>query len=54
MLKIGITGGIGSGKSIITQVFRTLNVPVFNSDVEAKRLMTEDNGLKHKLIQLLG
>lgn len=40
MLKIGITGGIGSGKSIICRIFSLLGVPVFNSDVEAKNLLS--------------
>lgn len=43
--KVGITGGIGSGKSIICKVFRTLGIPVFDADSEAKRLMTTDAGL---------
>lgn len=37
-LKIGITGGIGSGKSIIAEVFKNLGVKVFNSDIQAKKL----------------
>ena len=38
MLKIGITGGIGSGKSVVCQIFNTLGISVFNADVEAKKL----------------
>ena len=42
MLKIGLTGGIGSGKSIIAKVFEQLGIPVFNSDAEAKKLINSD------------
>ncbi len=39
MLKVGITGGIGSGKSTVCEIFRQLGVPIFNSDYEAKKLL---------------
>lgn len=39
MLTVGLTGGIGSGKSTVAKVFETLGVPVFNSDIEAKKLL---------------
>lgn len=42
MLKIGITGGIGSGKTTICKLFEVLGIPVFYADVRAKALMTED------------
>lgn len=41
-IQIGITGGIGSGKSIITRIFSTLGVPVYDADSHAKKLMTTD------------
>ena len=44
-VKVGITGGIGSGKSTVCKVFRALGVPVFDADSEAKRLMTADADL---------
>ncbi|MBK1441504.1 dephospho-CoA kinase [Parapedobacter sp. ISTM3] len=44
-LKVGITGGIGSGKSTICRIFEVLGIPVFDADREAKRLMTTDSGL---------
>lgn len=44
-LKIGITGGIGSGKSVVCRVFRTLGIPVFDADSEARKLMVTDAGL---------
>lgn len=50
MLKIGITGGIGSGKTTVCQVFVTLGIPVFYADVVAKEIMVKDeiliNGVK--------
>ena len=38
MKKIGLTGSIGSGKSLIAKVFQNLGIPVFNADIEAKKL----------------
>jgi dephospho-CoA kinase len=54
MLKIGLTGGIGSGKSVVAQVFSILNIPVYNADKKAKILMQENSGLKKSIIHLLG
>ncbi len=44
-MKIGITGGIGSGKTIITKIFRVLGIPVFYADEEAKKIMQNDKSL---------
>jgi dephospho-CoA kinase len=41
-VQIGITGGIGSGKSLICQIFHVLGVPVYDADSRAKKLMTTD------------
>lgn len=49
MLRIGITGGIGSGKSTIAKVFATLGIPVYYADDAAKRLMNSDPGLKQQI-----
>jgi dephospho-CoA kinase len=49
MLKIGITGGIGSGKSTVAKVFEVLGIPVYYADEAAKRLMNEDEELKQKI-----
>ncbi len=50
MLKIGITGGIGSGKTTICKVFESLGIPVFYADAAAKQAMVKDaeliNGVK--------
>jgi dephospho-CoA kinase len=49
MLKIGITGGIGSGKTTAAKVFEVLGIPVYYADDVAKRLMNEDGELKQKI-----
>lgn len=54
ILKIGITGGIGSGKSTVAKVFEMLGIPVYYSDDAAKKLMNEDAGLKEKLLLAFG
>ena len=54
MIKIGITGGIGSGKSYVCEIFRHLGVPVFNADFQAKELMNNDCEVKQNLIKTLG
>ena len=45
MLKIGLTGGIGSGKSTIAAIFEVLDIPVYYADIVAKQLMQEDESL---------
>ena len=45
MKKIGLTGGIGSGKTYVSKVFESLGIPVFNSDIEAKKLMSSSSEL---------
>lgn len=54
MLRVGITGGIGSGKTTVCKIFQTLGISVFDADRSAKRLMAEDNGLKSQLIDHFG
>lgn len=51
---IGITGGIGSGKTTVCKLFASLDIPVFYSDIEAKRLMAEDNDVREAVIQAFG
>ena len=48
MKKIGITGGIGSGKTYVASVFQSLGIPIFNADIQAKKIMTSSE----KLIKL--
>ena len=54
MLKIGLTGGMGSGKTTVSQIFSSLNIPVFYADDIAKAIMNEDAGLKQSIIDLFG
>jgi dephospho-CoA kinase len=53
-LKIGLTGGIGSGKSTVAKVFETIGIPVYYADDAAKRLMSEDAQLREQIIALFG
>lgn len=54
MLKIGITGGIGSGKSTVCRVFIALGIPVFEADLIAKELMNTNQEIHEKLVNLFG
>ena len=54
MLKIGITGNIGSGKTTVSKVFEILGVPVFYADDAAKKVMTHDPVLVRQLIDAFG
>jgi len=54
MLRIGITGGIGSGKSTITHIFKVLGIAVFDADATAKRIMDEDETLKQDIRATFG
>lgn len=54
MLKVGITGGIGSGKTIICEVFKQLGIPVYYADTAAKNLYNTDEQLKIGIIELFG
>ena len=54
MLKVGITGGIGSGKSVVCQVFTALGIPVFNADEAARHLMETDAELIQNIRLLFG
>lgn len=53
-MKIGITGGIGSGKTFICKLFKAMAVPVYNADEEAKKLMNTDIRIKERLIAEFG
>ena len=54
MLRIGITGGIGSGKTTVAKIFEVLGVPVYYADDAAKRLMNEDESLQQNIIEHFG
>ncbi len=51
---VGLTGGIGSGKTTVANYFKALNVPVYIADVQAKALMNRSKVIKRKLIKLFG
>lgn len=54
MIKLGITGGIGSGKSYLSRLLKEQDIPVYDTDQEAKRLMITDGIIRKSLINLLG
>lgn len=54
MLKIGITGGIGSGKTTVCGIFRALSIPVYDADREAKKLMNAHEGLVRAVKEAFG
>ena len=54
MISIAITGGIGSGKSFVSNLLMKQGIPIYNTDDEAKRLMVADAGIRQDLIALLG
>ena len=54
MIKIGITGGIGSGKTTVCKIFELLGIPVYYADERAKWLMVNDENLIHKLKEAFG
>lgn len=53
-IKVGITGGIGSGKSTVCKIFKLLGVPVFEADIVAKQLQHANQKIKQGLIRLFG
>jgi dephospho-CoA kinase len=54
MLKIGLTGGIGSGKTTVAHIFEVLGIPVYYADEAAKNLMNEDPVLRQQIINRFG
>lgn len=54
MLKVGITGGIGTGKSFVADIFSILGIPVYEADRRAKELTEENPRLKKQIVDLLG
>ncbi|WP_086596868.1 dephospho-CoA kinase [Hymenobacter crusticola] len=54
MMRVGITGGIGSGKSVVCRLFQVLGVPVYDSDFRAKWLMAHDVALRSELVAAFG
>jgi dephospho-CoA kinase len=54
ILRIGVTGGIGSGKSLVCSMFAKKGIPIIPADEIAKQVMKDDRGLRLQLISLLG
>ena len=54
MIRIGLTGGIGSGKTTVAKIFETLGIPVYYADDAAKRIMNEDAALREAIQQNFG
>jgi dephospho-CoA kinase len=54
MLRIGLTGGIGSGKSTVARILETLGIPVYYADDAAKQIMNTDEGLKQEIRKHFG
>ncbi len=54
MLKVGLTGGIGSGKTVVSNIFRILGIPIFNADQAAKKMMAESPEVRELLIKEFG
>ena len=54
MIKVGVTGGIGSGKTTVCRLFETMGAPVYYADPRAKYLMENDPQLKQKILALFG
>jgi dephospho-CoA kinase len=54
MKLIGLTGGIGSGKSTVAEIFRTIGIPVYESDSKAKEIMATDANVRTRIIDLFG
>ncbi|MEI6748425.1 MAG: dephospho-CoA kinase [Bacteroidales bacterium] len=53
MLKVGLTGSIGSGKTMVATIFGKMGIPVYHADVEAKKFLLQDNVVK-ELVELFG
>lgn len=53
-LKIGLTGGIGSGKSTVANVFSVLGIPIFQSDIRAKQIIHENEQVRQAITKQFG
>ena len=53
-IKIGLTGGIGSGKSMVSKLLTTYEIPIYDSDTRAKSLMETDDNIISSITQILG
>jgi dephospho-CoA kinase len=53
-IKVGIAGGIGSGKTIVCDVFKVLGIPIYNADLEAKLIMNKSDQVRKAIIAAFG
>ena len=54
MKQIGLTGGIGAGKSTVSKIFNCLGIPVYNSDLKSKKILLSNHLITKKIISILG
>lgn len=54
MITVGLTGGIGTGKTTVAKIFKVLGIPVFDADAAAKKIMNENNVVQQKIIENFG
>ena len=54
MIRVGLTGGIGSGKSLVCSILDRLGIPVYKADAEARRLMNDEPLLRTKIVESFG
>ncbi|GGH13855.1 dephospho-CoA kinase [Sphingobacterium alkalisoli] len=54
MLRIGITGGIGTGKSFVSKIFKSMGIPFYDADKEAKNIMSKSDIVRRGLINAFG
>jgi dephospho-CoA kinase len=54
MLKVGVTGGIGSGKTLVCRIFEVLGIPIYYADIQAKKIMESDPHIRDGLVGLFG
>ena len=54
MKQIGLTGGIGAGKSTVSKIFNCLGIPVYNSDLQSKKILLGNHLITKKIISILG
>ncbi|MDA3883031.1 MAG: dephospho-CoA kinase [Bacteroidales bacterium] len=54
MIEVGLSGGIGSGKTSVSKVFKNLGIPIYYADIEAKKIMNSDPILISEIISILG
>jgi dephospho-CoA kinase len=53
-IRLGVTGGIGSGKTSVCRVFKVLGIPVYSADPEAKEIMENDKGIIRRINSIAG